>query len=239
MSIESVEPGHCRNCQAALLGPYCAACGQRALEWPPTVRDAIHEAAGEVVNVDGKVFRTLRLLATRPGVLTREMFDGRYASYVRPLRLYLVTSIAALGVTGLMPNQGQADHLFIELLPPFMFVMVPAFALLVMLVMRRGGHTYPQHLDFALHLHTVAFALIALTAPLDLAPGSSVRGFAALLRAGLTVVYGVLALRTAYGVGWGTAVMRSAVILVAYVALMIAVITATLVIVLGATFSVQ
>jgi hypothetical protein len=36
------------------------------------VRDILHEAVDEVFNVDGKVFRTLRLLLTKPGFLTGE-----------------------------------------------------------------------------------------------------------------------------------------------------------------------
>ena len=34
-----------------------------------------------------------------------------------------------------------------------MFVLVPLFAALVMLRRRSSGHTYPQHLYFALHVH--------------------------------------------------------------------------------------
>jgi hypothetical protein len=46
-------------------------------------------------------------------------------------------------------------------LPRALFVLVPLCAALVMLVRRRGGHTYPQHLYFALHLHATYFFVSA------------------------------------------------------------------------------
>ena len=47
-------------------------------------------------------------------------------------------------------------------LPRAMFVLVPLFAALVMLVCRGSGHTYPQHLYFALHVHAACFLATAL-----------------------------------------------------------------------------
>ena len=58
----------------------------------------MHELTHEILNVDGKIFRSLRLLLTRPGFLTREIFAGRRASYVSPLRLYLVASVLAFAL---------------------------------------------------------------------------------------------------------------------------------------------
>jgi hypothetical protein len=211
----------CLNCGAALTGPFCAGCGQKAAAGPPTVRDFLKDVAEELFDVDGRVFRSLRLLFFRPGFLTRELFDGRRASYVRPLRLYLICSVTAFGVIALTSAgaDGQVqteEQQFLELLPQFMFVMVPAFALIVMLVMRKSRRTYPQHMYFALHVHAVMFALTAATMPLDLVDSRTVRGLAALARVVLTVAYGFVALRTAYGGGWGPTVSRGMVILAAY-----------------------
>lgn len=46
----------------------------------------------EVLDVDGRIFRTIRLLFTRPGQLTADFLSGRRARYVHPLRLFLVVS---------------------------------------------------------------------------------------------------------------------------------------------------
>ena len=83
----------CRNCDAAMHGPYCAWCGQRVVDADPTTRELAHDAAQEVLNVDGKILSTLRLLFTRPGFLTVEHLRGRRARYVAPIRLYLTCSV--------------------------------------------------------------------------------------------------------------------------------------------------
>ena len=56
-------------------------------EWtPPLVREFLHDAAEEVFSVDGKLWRTLKLLFLQPGALTVELVNGRRASSVKPLR---------------------------------------------------------------------------------------------------------------------------------------------------------
>jgi hypothetical protein len=41
--------------------------------------------------------------------------------------------------------------------PHAMFLLMPAFAGLVMLFRRKSGRTYPEHMYFAMHVHAVAF----------------------------------------------------------------------------------
>jgi hypothetical protein len=95
----------CANCSAPLHGAYCAHCGQKVAAIDPTVRRVVGELWDEVVPVDGKIIRSLRLLLTQFGFLTRELLRGRRASYVAPFRLYLVFSVAAFAVIALMPRR--------------------------------------------------------------------------------------------------------------------------------------
>jgi hypothetical protein len=174
----------CPNCGASRTGHFCANCGQKAAPLAPTLGYLVHELTHEVLNVDGKIFRTLRLLFTRPGFLTREMFRGRRASYMAPIRVYLIASVLAVAMSTLFgrfgdvnfeytPSPGEIpDPAALERaaetertivtdlnvwLPRAMFVLVPLFAGLVMLMRRQSGHTYPQHLYFALHVHAAWF----------------------------------------------------------------------------------
>jgi hypothetical protein len=55
--------------------------------------------------VDGKIFQSIRLLYTRPGRLTTEYCQGRRASHVGPIRLYLTFSVAFFAVSSLVPIQ--------------------------------------------------------------------------------------------------------------------------------------
>lgn len=94
----------CLNCGAALGGPYCAHCGQKAAEPTPTLHDLLHDALEEFLHFDGKIVQTLRTLILQPGQLTVDLVAGRRARYIAPLRLYLTCSviyflIAAAGPT--------------------------------------------------------------------------------------------------------------------------------------------
>jgi hypothetical protein len=82
----------CRNCGTQAPLKFCPECGQETTLHPPTLREFLHEFVGHYVALEGALWRTLRLLVTRPGRLTREYLDGRRRQYVLPLRLYLTAS---------------------------------------------------------------------------------------------------------------------------------------------------
>jgi hypothetical protein len=83
----------CLNCATAAPGAFCPACGQETRTRLPTLREFMREAAGRLVAVDGKLWRTLGALVFRPGFLSREYLAGRRRRYIRPARLFLVTSL--------------------------------------------------------------------------------------------------------------------------------------------------
>lgn len=88
----------CLNCGAAFGTPrpnYCPACGQESNVRPPTLGEFAQQFGGSVLAAEGALWRTLGLLFTRPGQLTREYLAGRRRRYVLPLRLYLTVSLAA------------------------------------------------------------------------------------------------------------------------------------------------
>ena len=95
----TVEPGagegdgrtherNCLNCGSALRGDYCHCCGQRA-HVHRTLRAFGHDLAHGVTHLDGKIWRTLPLLAWRPGELTRRYAVGERARFVSPIALFL------------------------------------------------------------------------------------------------------------------------------------------------------
>ena len=95
----TVEPGagegdgrtrerNCLNCGCALQGEYCHCCGQRA-HVHRTLKAFGHDLAHGVIHLDGKIWRTLPLLAWRPGELTRRYALGERAKFVSPIALFL------------------------------------------------------------------------------------------------------------------------------------------------------
>ena len=105
---------HCLNCGTALAGAYCHACGQHAHVHRTLTafgQDFLHG----VLNFEGKIFRTLPMLAWCPGLLTRRYIDGQRARFVSPLALFLFSvfllfaTIQLLGGPGGMSSLANGD----------------------------------------------------------------------------------------------------------------------------------
>jgi hypothetical protein len=89
----SSEPQECLNCGAALSGPYCGRCGQKAAELELTMREFLGTALQDAISLDSRVARTLTLLILRPGEVTARYLAGERARFVPPVRLYLFVSV--------------------------------------------------------------------------------------------------------------------------------------------------
>lgn len=109
-------PARCLDCEAPLTGPFCANCGQAAGEAELSLRKLLHELADDYLNFDSRFFRSVVPLLVRPGHLTREYLRGRRTRYIRPLRLYLVSSLIFFFIVSIgsgrvpvLPSATQAE----------------------------------------------------------------------------------------------------------------------------------
>jgi hypothetical protein len=89
--------GACLNCGTVLVGPHCHQCGQ-AGHVHRTIAAWWHDLAHGVLHLDGKIWRTLPLLAWRPGDLTRRYVAGERARFVSPLALFLFSVFVMFAV---------------------------------------------------------------------------------------------------------------------------------------------
>lgn len=88
---------NCLNCGTELAGDYCHACGQKA-QIHRTIAAWWHDFLHSVLHLDGKFWRTLPMLAWRPGELTRRYVHGERAKFVSPLALFLFSAFLMLAV---------------------------------------------------------------------------------------------------------------------------------------------
>src|SRR5579864_6857577 len=101
----------CENCGARVSGRYCGNCGQR-LEPPlQSLWHFLKVAFEDVTHADSRLWRTLWALLFKPGYLTRQFLDGRRASYLPPVRLYLVLSVVFFLWLAATAHTGDAAHL--------------------------------------------------------------------------------------------------------------------------------
>ena len=107
----------CLNCGSPLTAQFCALCGQKNKDYSLTFKDLFSDFIEELLDVDSRVLKTLRLLFTSPGFLTAEYVVGRRVSYLPPVRLYLVASVLfflTLTIKTLLPSV-QSNEFFKEI----------------------------------------------------------------------------------------------------------------------------
>ncbi len=92
-----IEHGLCLNCGARLVGDYCQSCGQSA-HIHRSMGAFFHDLLHGVLHFEGKTWRTLPLLAWRPGELTRRYIHGERAQFVSPLALFLFAVFLLFGI---------------------------------------------------------------------------------------------------------------------------------------------
>jgi hypothetical protein len=92
--IASADPvRRCLNCGTPAPGNFCPHCGQATATQALSLADAAGEWLTGPLARDGRLRQTLVRLFFAPGALTADWLAGRRARYLRPLQLYLVTSV--------------------------------------------------------------------------------------------------------------------------------------------------
>ncbi|WP_066798332.1 DUF3667 domain-containing protein [Sphingomonas soli] len=106
---EGHDAGHlCLNCGTALIGAHCHRCGQSG-HVHRSLGAIGHEILHGVAHFEGKLWRTLPLLAWWPGELTRRYVEGERARFVSPMALFLFSIFAMFAVFSWAGISAPAD----------------------------------------------------------------------------------------------------------------------------------
>ena len=89
----AVSTENCLNCGEVLTGQHCSHCGQRAKVRVLSFASLMRDLFGDLMDWDSRVWRTLRPLVLKPGVLTVEFLRGKRTFYSPPFRMYLIVSV--------------------------------------------------------------------------------------------------------------------------------------------------
>ena len=105
---DSEESAACPNCGALRSGNFCAACGQSSKTYMRATWEIAREAMDEVLGFDSRLARTAKALFS-PGKLTLEYRSGRRASYLSPVRLYLLVSVVFFSIVSIENRLSEVD----------------------------------------------------------------------------------------------------------------------------------
>src|SRR5436190_5109599 len=92
----------CPSGHGAISTPYCPQCGEHPLRARDlTFRGLVEQVFEAFTNIDSRVLRSFRCLASSPGLLTVAFLTGRRKPYIGPVSLFLVTNVLFFAVESL------------------------------------------------------------------------------------------------------------------------------------------
>jgi hypothetical protein len=128
------------------------------------VLEFAREMLTELLDFDGRMLLSMRLLLTRPGFLSHEYINDRRLSYTSPIRMYLVISLVfffALPLILPVASFTSPDHkVSVDLYSRAMFLLLPLFALFLKILYRQSY--YVAHLVFTIHLFGAMYIVFAI-----------------------------------------------------------------------------
>jgi hypothetical protein len=98
----------CANCGDVTPGNYCRHCGQARRVVHVSLREMLVDFLDDQLALNSKLPVSAVYLLARPGFLTQEYLRGRIASYIRPLRLYLASSVLFFLVLSIVTSGNDA-----------------------------------------------------------------------------------------------------------------------------------
>jgi len=161
----------CNNCKQQLIenSNYCHLCGQNTRNYNDSFWSIAKSQMHELLDIDGRLSRTLKVLITQPGELSKAYKSGQRVLYTPPLRLYIAISIlfflliAYLGPV-YSPNTSEFDKTA-DYYARSMFVLFPIFALLIGMFFKQSRFIY--NLVFSMHIHTLVYLVLMVITPLE------------------------------------------------------------------------
>jgi hypothetical protein len=90
----SAEEVICKSCGNSFRGTYCNICGEKVLDVKErTFKMFLSQLFQAITLADNKFVKTLLLIISRPGFLSKEYAEGRRVNYMRPLQLFFVLNL--------------------------------------------------------------------------------------------------------------------------------------------------
>jgi len=106
----------CPSCGSAVEGKFCGACGEKESDRHDlSLSHFFSHALGEFFHFDSRIFRSFRLLVTRPGFLAAEYVRGCRKPYLHPFQLFFVANLLYFFLQPLTGWTGLRTPLYIHM----------------------------------------------------------------------------------------------------------------------------
>lgn len=107
----------CSNCGTELLHDenFCPNCGQKNTDLNLSLLEVLRDFSGDYFTFDSKLFKTLGPLIFKPGKVPKDYIDGKRASHIPPLRVFIFLSFITFFLWGLSFKNAPFDETSNEL----------------------------------------------------------------------------------------------------------------------------
>jgi hypothetical protein len=106
----------CPTCGTHATSNFCPTCGEKKSDAADfSLHHFFSHALGELFHFDSKIFRTCRLLFTKPGFLTAEYLRGCRKPYLHPFQLFFVANLIYFLALPYIGWSGLRTTLYIQL----------------------------------------------------------------------------------------------------------------------------
>jgi hypothetical protein len=208
----------CANCGAPVHSRYCPDCGQETSQRITSIKTLAEEFSSEFLNFDSKLFVTLKVLALKPGYLTKEYIEGRRIRYLAPVRLFVLLSALMLLTSSISNDTG------IDFITRMLLLEAPLLAIPLSLLYWSQKRYYIEHLIFMLHVQSYACLLGTCLYPVVGVLRVATSNFGKPLLYGVLwsllawmMFYMLLAMRRAYEEAWAISIVKFIVMAGCYV----------------------
>jgi Protein of unknown function (DUF3667) len=175
-------PTLCLNCNAELLGAYCATCGQKSSTHRFSLRSVVtHDFVHGVFHFDRGILFTIKELCTRPGHVVRAYIEGKRAPLFNYFSLvillitlwHIISQSSSISAEDLIGNSslaigGWLDHVSAKYPKTFGLCTVPILSGITYFTFKKAGLNYSEHVVMNLYklsvemLLTISFSVYTL-----------------------------------------------------------------------------
>ena len=105
----------CLNCEMSLSDSvnFCPNCGQKTNTHRLSLHDLTHDTVHYFTHADKSIFKLLKELAVKPGIVAREYITGKRQKYFKPLNFFLIVAGIVVFMTSAFykPNDERSRRL--------------------------------------------------------------------------------------------------------------------------------
>jgi hypothetical protein len=84
----------CKNCDHVFHGRYCNQCGEKVVEkYERSIRFFIDSVFNAFTFIEGKFWRTLKMVLTQPGAYSKHFTEGVRQRYMKPIAFFFVGNV--------------------------------------------------------------------------------------------------------------------------------------------------